>query len=311
MWKWCYKFFMVREIRDFFSFKKGEVFGKLASFFTVCGLLIQLAVIVCSFFYSKNQFGQPDVIPLMYIVFTIISLIGYRSYIAIALSLALFLSAFQGQNLFTHPAFYHILGMILYVAGWTEVRHLHPKKTDPQNTDAFKYNEHLCYSIEHTVVLGVSRQNVVNGTRVTLQESKTPFVWEINRPKTGKDTFLRDCPICGKPLKLIDVHSSELVMAKRKRAKKRLRIWNIIFFNFLFGLVLFLFPHPPRMDSLLIAIALAACISFVVYMSYIGYMEGVKSPNSRSGIPVGFYGSDIKSLSDGHSINSISGTQAF
>ena len=85
----------------------------------IVGLVIQIVVIVWSFFWTPEQFGLPTTTPSLYIIFTVLGLIPILGYIAFANYFLIFTSTFHGSNVFNHPNFYHLVGMAIFLIGAT------------------------------------------------------------------------------------------------------------------------------------------------------------------------------------------------
>jgi hypothetical protein len=88
----------------------------LASF--VClflGLIIQIIIIVGSFFWSREQFGYPNVSPLLFIFATITS--SLPSLGPVAFVVFTFIIFKDGLIPFNHPWFYQWIGMAIFNIG--------------------------------------------------------------------------------------------------------------------------------------------------------------------------------------------------
>ena len=302
MGKWFYKFFGCREIKEFFSFKEGETFGRTVAVITIASLIIQIMIIILSLFFPKSQFGPPDLNPFMLIVLTLISLMGYRGYLAVFFSLVLFIASFGGTNILSHPAFYHTLAMILYAAGWTAVRRLHPAKS--KETDVQEYQESYVNIVVHKSVFNVTTQRFGNTIRTTWLEKKSPIVWPITRPREGKENSYKECPVCHKQLKIINVCSSKLAKEKWTKSKRTSRIWNRVFCNFLFAIVPFLFLQKAMMGNQLIAMIILSFVTMIINISYYLHADTYKAPDGGKGTPVGIDASYMKAAVETHYMQS-------
>ncbi len=85
--------------------------------FFLVGLVIQIIVVVCSFFWSDEQFGLPRTSSDLFIVATILNIFPFIGYIAFLNFFLIFLTTFQGSSLLAHPWFYHLLGMAMFNVG--------------------------------------------------------------------------------------------------------------------------------------------------------------------------------------------------
>ena len=105
-------------LKSLFSIKSKEDLLIMVSFLCFfLGLLIQLIVIACSFFWSPEQFGLPKTYPQIFIFATVLTLVPILGYIALINFLLLFISTFPGSHLLGHPWFYHLLGMLIFNLG--------------------------------------------------------------------------------------------------------------------------------------------------------------------------------------------------
>lgn len=269
--------------------RKQSTACSIGVFCLISGLAVQIVIIICSFFWTEDQFGLPNVVPYIYIVFTLLSLAPYGNYVIFALNLLLFISIFKGPNIFLHPTFYHVVGMALYVLGNTILNNL-PKEKVPvrKGKDGMEYNDGLQFTIAHEEVSDIRDMTL----KKTWKTNTKYFFYNIIRPQSGMQSFSIDCPVCGKELVIADVWSVETIKSQNVKFRKRLKSSAILIPVFvLCDIFLFknkMVPQSSRLFAvLLVFFSLAALISLVVLLASFAGLADSKSPNCSFGTAKG------------------------
>jgi len=299
---------MNKVFRFLFPFKKGKRLDFLFLLCIVIGLIVQIAVIACSFSWSEGEFGLPNVAPFIYIVFTFFGLSPYGGYVILALNLLLFATTFNGPNILNHPTFYHIAGMALYHAGSILSNIPRKKKTDAkQNATESGYNNRFQFKITHE-----EASDIASGmTRTTWKSLSRSFMWEIARPDTGTRDFSIVCPYCGKTLELVGVLSINAIASQKKSSLKAIKVSAVALTAFVLGSVsLFMLAHPLWMDYVIVLFLFGAMISLLVLLSSSTTLLEIKSPDFGLGTTKGeLQGKRLTGPYNQHYIESFSGSK--